>query len=547
MKISKHLLQKELKQNIVIYLFPFLCLGIIVICNKVLNGWLDPKWAQILAGAIPLSLAGAYGLQAFDLEENNQTKDFLLTKPLSISQIIQSKYFSGLLFLLPAVYFWSLTLTPKVVRFPILSDFSSFFFSGLLILTWLVYTTSFTVGLYIKGPLKLLGALLTIPFVASWFGLAWFQAIAWLLINFSAPPQRTEGLLLLILITSILIIFFSNLAHFLNTQRLQTFKIQFTKRTLVDLSLLFILPLFFTIINQASRPAIRPFNSIMTTIFSNENWFLASEGSKQPHGELYLFRNQSGQLGLGKLSQKPQLIYPGIKTKNNTITELHWAPDGKSFTFNENGQVKIYSLRTKKTTTLNNGKMGLWADDSKQLLLIQEVTSQAVKTSAGVIRQQNLALTLINPPYQQIPSPKWQIQSGSLSLGWDALHFELLAIDHSWQLKLLNLSTHQIKELPLSQPATPEQIILTQILPWPQSTDEFQLLIYSFDQATLKSKQHDYNLHLYRYTPPATIKKWAVINDLSYRDFILKNDQEYLAQTSQGIYWHYRLPKGEEK
>jgi len=543
MKLSKHLLQKELQQNMVIYLIPFLCLGIIWVLNAILTNWLEPKWAQILAGAIPLALAGAYGLQAFDLEENNQTKDFLLTRPLSIAQIISSKYLCGLILLLPLAYLWSFALTPQVVRFPSLTNFSSFFFVGLLILTWLIYTTSFTVGLYIKGSLKLLGALLLIPFIATWFGVSWFQGIAWLIINFSAPHETVRSLLLFVLITASLIIFLTTLANFLSSQKLQTLPLTFSKKTLIYLILSICLPLFLSIINQISHPAIRPFTSLMTTIFGNESWFLASEGSAQPNGDLYLFRNQLGQLGLGKLFQKPQLIYQGVKTKNNEITELHWSLDGKCFSFNENGQVKVYSLTTKKATPLAPGKMGLWSNNSQQLLLVKELSSQTVQSNYGVIQQQHLSLNISEPPYQTLSPPKWELQTASIALGWDDKRTQLLAIDHSWQLKLLNLNNVPVRSLSLNKPETPETIILSQILPWPKSPHEFQLIIYSFDQATLKSKQRDFNLHLYRYTPPTTIKKWAMLNDLSYRDFILINDQQYLAQTSLGIYWRYNLPK----
>ena len=85
------LLKKEFRQNYLIYIIPIVIWFGLYLVKFQQMGLITATWQNILAIAVPIALAISYGLQSFDLEENGQTRDFLLTRPLAVSEIIHAK------------------------------------------------------------------------------------------------------------------------------------------------------------------------------------------------------------------------------------------------------------------------------------------------------------------------------------------------------------------------------------------------------------------------------------------------------------------------
>ena len=133
------LFSKEFRQNLIIYLVPYFCLLLFYFLRISQTNLIANNWINILVLTVPVALAGAYGLQAFDMEEDGQTRDFLLTKPLSVKQIINAKFIIGLTVLIPITCLWILVLSPSRITWPDPTDFHNLWFFSFLLFTSIIY------------------------------------------------------------------------------------------------------------------------------------------------------------------------------------------------------------------------------------------------------------------------------------------------------------------------------------------------------------------------------------------------------------------------
>ncbi len=119
------LAQKEIRQNAVLFFLPVGLYLLLVAARFFPAVGLPQRYLDLLATALPAALAAAFGLQAFDAEENTQTKDFLLTKPVSSGEIVAAKYLVGLVLILGLFFAGEVFLLPEAVRPPSLADYST--------------------------------------------------------------------------------------------------------------------------------------------------------------------------------------------------------------------------------------------------------------------------------------------------------------------------------------------------------------------------------------------------------------------------------------
>jgi hypothetical protein len=371
MTIPAVLVKKEFRQNSVIFLVPFLALLILALTKARQALPLSQSWLQIISVVVPLTLACSYGLQSFDLEENGQTRDFLLTRPLSAGAVVGAKLVSGLVVLLAYAVAWPAVLMPVQLKVPDFNDFSSFYFLVYLLAIYIVYLTGLLAGIAIKGPIKLAAAIIGSLTAFSWFFYTWFQFLTILYLQLLAFTSRLVVYLLLLLATCGLTALLSRFLFDLADWKLLNLSLPAVRSRLFQYGVAFlVIPVALLMIALVNPPIIRPFDSLLATFFGKEKWFIAVDGCKNPHNASYLLSSGSGQLGVAKPGEKPRVIY---NAKNNSIplSNLAWAPDGRGLLFKENNRYQIGRItrnRFVQSLTIPNAEFVCWGNDSHSLL-----------------------------------------------------------------------------------------------------------------------------------------------------------------------------------
>lgn len=535
------LIKKELSQNSIIYIVPYLFVIFIWIIRLRQTGLLTPPWVEILAAAIPLALAGAYGLQAFDLEENGQTRDFLLTKPLSVTQIIYSKFGSSLFLLMPFTLLWLYGLNPDYFLLPDLLNPGSLWLIALLLITLTTYAVSFTTGLLIKGPVKLLFALIAASFFSGWILYLWSQFLT-LIFYLQLAEQSLVFLLLLSILTlslAVLIIMFS--LKIARWSLCRTSFDNYREPFLTCLLSLFLFPVGLTLICAFVQPAIRPFNNLLASFFKTEEWFIAQEGLKQPGGKLFALVDGHSQIGLSEIGAKPKIIFKGAEgNDNDTPIFFCWSPDGKKIAFSFNHRIMIYSLKNQKTLIVGEGDFPLWADNG-DYLLSESLIDTPKNLTYPVGGRRNLKITLIDL-IKNSKIPLGNLTVTGTSLYWNSSHNRLLAVDNDKNLKLINFDgTITSLNLGLPQFST---IFFSKILAT-NSPSNLKILLCCFNHEDNGHNLKKYDTYLFTFNiATQRIIQNAVVKKVNYKDIIYVNDREMLVKSSKnGIYRRLRISR----
>ncbi len=540
MLISGSLLKKELRQNVLIYSLPYLILLVFQLM-KLNQGFLTEEWAGILATIIPIAFGVAYGLQSFDLEENQQTKDFLLTKPLSRSQIIWSKYLTGLIVLLPLTILWQYVFAKQQVSWPVFANFGSFWLLASILTVILTYSGNFLAGIFIRGPFKLIGGIITSILLVCWFFSSWFEFLTFLMLN-SSSTLNFGNYFLLFIITGGLSFFMLAIISFFSNLHLQNLPMSnFKNLIILGTILACLIPLGSRVINHLNQPTIRPFNSLITTLFDQETWFLAEEGSKHPQGELYAFRSNDGRLGIAAKGEKPQVVYANQQIANPVLSSLQWSPDGQKIAFYENGIIKIYNRVTQKTASTGKGNLAFWGTDSQVLLILRELTKQP-NSFEYELANYNLAT--------QKTTVKGKITTGSNFINWDPRKNHLLIADPQWFLKIFDFKNKQLHEVQLKRPdnsaeTKKEVIFFARVLPPVAPQEPVLILVYAMHQKVMQQPKKHYNIYFYHYQGTAkALQPFFAFKQATFADFIARpGDQKFLARKLKGIYQEYTLPR----
>ncbi len=489
------LFRKEIRQNGFIYLFPFILIIIALTFQKVLAQLLTVTWAKNFAVAIPVALAFSYALQAFDLEENSQTRDFLLTKPVTIWQITIAKYFSGVLVLLPLTILWQYALVPELLQWPNLINLGSFWFLAYLLLIVIVYSISFAIAAWVKGPKKLIAAIFVSAVGTIWFFYGWLEFLTLL---YLAPP--TGGLpislaILTITLTS-LIALIKLLLVMIDSKLLNHSLAELFPRIKTFLPLL-LFPLLFYTANLFQKPEIRPFNSLLYCLYGSEEPFYAVDVTKQPQGGLFALTDVRGRLGIAKPGECPTVIYQGEKTVNNLLSKPVWSPDGDKIAFNENGTIKVISLSQKKTLSLMKGDIPFWSADSNLLLVATKLAATQEPAASVPFNHYRLS-------YLSLSSQKYYHLQGTLSfpghsLFWHSNRNIILAVTDFWQIAVMDLNNGKVEMVKMPLPPKPKQIFLTEIAPL--GNDSYRIAVFTdLKVSNSNDNRFSYNLQLYEFS-----------------------------------------------
>lgn len=535
------LFQKELRQNAFIYLFPLVIIVAALTLQKVLEQILTVTWARNFAVAIPVGLAFSYALQAFDLEENSQTRDFLLTKPVSGSEIILAKYFCGLVVLLPLTILWQLALLPDLVQWPDPLNITSFSFFTYLLLVILVYSFSFATAPWVNGPIKLLAAIFVSSLGTIWFFYGWFQllTLSYLVSVVNEIPIFLTILIPLALLVILIKMLFVSIRHQLLNHSFSEL-ISGLKRHL----LILLVPLIINAINWINSPEIRPFNSLLACLNGSEEPFFSVDISKQPQGENYALTDVRGRLALAKRGETPTVIYQGEKSDSNLLSKLTWSPNGAMIAFNENGAIKVLSPTQAEPVKLCDGDIPFWSADSKVLLV-------ATKVNPDQAADYPVAFNHYRLSYVSLATKESYELSGNLSFPGSSMFWHpslnaMIAVTDFWQIAFMHLNEGRVEMLQLPLPSKPEPIFLTKIAP--SGNDSYRIAVFSgLKMEGNQEGRFSYDFLLYEFSvlsKTATLK--AHWNDLKYQDILINpGDSAVWGSNSYGAYHRITLPRGD--
>jgi ABC-type transport system involved in multi-copper enzyme maturation permease subunit len=538
--VASSLLKKELKQNAVIFLAPYLFLGLIIILNRKSPDWLPPQWAELLTVSLPLAMAGAYGLQAFDLEENSRTKEFLMTKPLTLPQIVWTKYFCGLGVLLPLTVLWIASLLPQSLVPPTLDNLNSFWLTLFLMVTVILYSASFLAGILLKGPIKLLAGIGLGVVALGWSGLVWCESVTTI---YYANLDRFPGIALtLIYLFSLLLIgFFLKVFIGVISQILKnTFSWKANRRAAgFTLAVFVLLPLMLWQANSLNHPVISSFDSLAHSLTTAADWFVGLEGVRQPDGKLTALTDARGRLGIAASFAKPRVVYvsnTGIMTK--PLLSMAWSPDGHALTFCDNGHLKLYTLTTKATRDLGPGALAIWSRDSRQLLVGQMLETPTAQPGATAAPPRRLSLTLLDLHQPEQIHPVAELYTNDLAIEWDSLSNTLFAVNHAGVLTTINLTTSQTQKIALLPPKQKESVFYAKIAPPDSTSSTLALILCSFgptqaqQHKTYTIRWYDLDLKTQKITLTGTL------TDCSYKDIIpsVSNHSLLVRSYNNGLY-----------
>lgn len=533
------LFQKELRQNAFIYLFPLFIIIIALAFQKVLTQLLPEAWARNFGVAIPIALAFSYALQAFDLEENGQTRDFLLTRPVAGSQIILAKFFSGLLVLLPLTVLWQWSLIPDLIQWPDRLTIPSFSFLVYLLVVVNVYSISFAVGAWVKGPKKLLAAIFLSILGTAWFCYGWFQFLTLL---YQTPASDGLPFLLLLLIFTIgsLVLIIKRLLVSIHNNFLNlTFSQQVSE--VRKYLLLLLIPLGINIVNHFSAPEIRPFKSLWACLNGSEEPFFAVDICQQPQGALYALTDVRGRLGIAKRGEIPKVIYQGEKDSGNLLSKLLWSPNGDEILFNENGNIKLLSLSQKEPRFLAKGDLAFWSENSEYIL----VAAKAIptQTTDSSVPFNHYRLAYFSMATKELYELQGYLSFPGSSMFWHPSLNVVLAVTDYWQIAWMNLNNGQVEMIKLPPPPEPGPVFLTEIAP--TGPDSYRVALFTdLKTEPIPGNSFRYNLILYDFSVPtknAVIK--AHLKNLRFQDILINAASDQIwGSNSFGAYRRITLP-----
>jgi hypothetical protein len=544
--VASILLKKELKQNAVIYFVPYLFLLLILTLNRQNPAWLPPQWVQALTVSLPLAMAGAYGLQAFDLEENGRARDFLLVKPLSPGQIVGMKYLSGLLVLLPLTVLWVAALLPQSFIAPTLDNLDSFWLTLFLMIVMILFSASFLAGILLKGPVKLLAAIGIGAGATVWAGLVWLESLTAL---FYAHWDRFPGLALILIYLLTLLLIGLLLAITVGLV------LQILKSTLsfwdnlkpigLILTVFILLPLLLWLGNTLNRPGICAFDNLAGSLFSAADWFISIEGARQPAGKLVALTDARGRLGITAPFQKPRVVYVSTGIETKPLQNIVWSPDGRRVVFSDNGQLKLYSLATKATSDLGAGVVAFWSRDSRRLLVGREATDQDEPNPAPAANLRRISLVLLDPRRPAAVRPLEELDTNDLALEWDSPGNSLFAVNRAGIITVIDLNTGQTQKIALLPNNQKESVFFGKILPPDSHSSTFAFILCSFNSSQAGQRK-TYTIRWYdldQKTKKITLA--GTLTDCSYKDLIgCRRDHSLLARKfDNGLYRRIKLFK----
>ncbi|MGQ9778995.1 MAG: hypothetical protein ACUVRM_03830 [Bacillota bacterium] len=492
MRISLPLLNKEIRQNALVYFLlplPF-WLGSF---SLRLVGHLSLRLSQLICLVAPFTLALAYGLQAFDIEEDAQTRDFLLVKPLSVGEIIWHKFLLGLGMLIFWLILFLLALRPDFAMFPQPLQVASWMAFLITFGAVVSYGTCFFFGLFVHGTRKLLAAACGTVLGFIWAFFTWSGLFTFFVHRISSPLILGMVFYLssLFVISVLVGLYLSLTAWFLRGSpplaRFRSF--------LLSLVAILTLPTLALSLNFLLAPPLRVANFLGLELFGADPAFWVIDGAWRPGGEELAVVGPANSLALARPGKKPQRIYQGKPLPGHVLQDLAWSPDGRNLAFVEEGEVCVLALGSNKPLHIGPGSAPCWDHTGHGLLLAREVAPpRRVRTPEGAMVLYTYDLfyaDLVNKtlrPYLQLvtPNAKWTwearkdlfltVDSFGRIYGWNREGTRTVPLP-GFELKRGGIFWHKFYPIP----GRKEEYLLALLVLTGEKKEEYNAYFYRFD------------------------------------------------------------------
>ena len=539
MQFRPLLLKKEFQQNSLIYLFP-LPFWFVLLFLRATNGLgALPDWlVMVFVYAVPLTLAVAYGLQAFDVEEDDQTRDFLLVKPLTISRVIGEKFTLGLLITLGWSILLVLSLKPSLFEWPKVFAVSSWVFGLLFIAITLTFGASFVAGVCVKGPQKLLVALVVTIGSLIWFLVTWSSLVTFILHNhfLSTYPWSVTTLFYL----SGLIFAISALSfHLIITNWIlqQRPQLREDRPFFTVLIIIVLCPLLSIGMNLCINTPIRGAYFVGAELFGLDPSFWPIDGVWSPDGTCIAVSGSANRIGLARIGSKPELIYQGKQEGEKKVTDLTWSPDSKNLAFCEAGQIYILNLKDKKRIWVGSGSSPFWSVSSDELVFTHESSARTeLETSHGKIPIHNIVIFRADLTTGTV-SPYTDIKSDGFNWAWNSLNEDIYIVSPYGQLYIY--SENSTIPLPLPEFDNNERIFLTQYA-FDPDRNEYKLTVFSMPPSGNREAISAYYYSFDYLT--SQLKLIHKIPRFSYSGLILNHKNGDVLYNLNTTYIHEQIP-----
>ncbi|MGE5550430.1 MAG: TolB family protein [Bacteroidota bacterium] len=486
------LLRKEFRQNLLVYLTPLPIL-FLVLFLRARGDFADPEsWLYtVFTLAVPLTLAVAFGLQAFDIEVNAQTRDFLLVKPLSTGRIVREKFGLGWLILIFWTAAFNLAVDPTYLSWAAPMPVSTWL--GAIIFCWatLVYGASYLVGLLVPGPKKMLLASLVGAAAVAWHFLTWSSWTTFLVhrsffISRSAMLTMLFYALGMAAFAAIMGLLLTLTAWFLRGRP------ALGRNRVFRFSLLTAFFLLLTgLVADFGFPApIRAADFLGLELFDLEQPFWTNAGAWRPDGKMLAVAGPDGALGLAAPGGKPRLIYKGQAAEGLTIEDLSWSPDGKKLAFSYDGAVYVLRLGEEQPVLLGQGSSPCWARTSDAVLYTEASSPWRERRNGATITLYRLNLRKADLASGR-SAPFAQLVVQGTTWYWDSATNDFMFVDIFGQVHVLRGGADQ----PVPLPGLHGSVSWHRFHPLPGKDDRYLIAVISL----IGLDREEYDVHCYEF------------------------------------------------
>ena len=432
MESSILLIKNEFSHNFLSFILPipiYLCLlGYILLTGqKPVNIGVNGTWIFITFGIL---LAMIYGLQCFSGDSDKKTLDFILTRPVSIPNIVLIKYFSGLSVLGIWIYLFWQSIMLDLSQLPLPKGIGP---EWIILLILIVYSMSMFSGLLAKGLERFFVVIVLTGAMSYLSYFLWSKLFYLITANYywyDIPPYQMKFITTYfpLFLTLVSLITAITATIWQLRSRIPVWRFNLAKTT-IFLWLLTSIIVFLT--EYLLAPPLWPIsNAKFGDWHSSKGIVIVNPVESQ-----YEFRrirqgeNVQFQLKLSKLGRKPKTIYAGIN-----LAHPRFSPDGKSILFSEQNILKIINTKNKKIKQLGPGYFGTWSADGTKLIYAKTIGKKGL--SSLFIRDLKTGTKKIVTPHH------YELAD----IIWDSQKKQLYLIGFATNIKRLDLSTGKIFE-----------------------------------------------------------------------------------------------------
>ncbi len=330
------LLQTELRRNWVAFILPapfWIGLWVWSVITGRSSHTEDLIWSWSILACFGL-LGLLYGLQSFSSETDRKTLDFILTRPISSYVIVFVKYLLSVFLLLFWIISFSYRVTIDLSHLPLPTGMGQ---EWILLFILMIHAMSFLSGVLARG-LERLFVVAALTGTISWISYScWSISFQLIKDNFFWPdvPQRLIGFQwtffpILLALMSLSVPLITTVWYVKSGLKWWEFKpFRWVAGSWITLWVMLLSAQFLF------APKLRPLEGVINADWHSSNGFILTRKTTSPNRYQLLHCLPGGH---------PKLLYTGTEIANPSFS-----PDGCEVIFTENGNILLYSLRTRQT------------------------------------------------------------------------------------------------------------------------------------------------------------------------------------------------------